>query len=88
MVKITDADGNVIPYADNTMINFEISGNGEIAGVGNGNPIDLTSFQQPRKTTYQGICLAIVRPKGGAGKIILKATSNGLESATTEISVQ
>ena len=88
MVKITDADGNIIPYADNTMINFEISGNGEIAGVGNGNPIDLTSFQQPRKNTYQGICLAIVRPKGVAGKIILKATSNGLESATTEISVQ
>ncbi|MCX6254760.1 MAG: DUF4982 domain-containing protein [Bacteroidia bacterium] len=88
MVKVTDADGNVIPYADNTMINFEISGNGEIAGVGNGNPIDLTSFQQPRKTTFQGICLAIVRPRGGAGKIILKATSNGLESATVDILVQ
>ena len=61
---------------------------GEIAGVGNGNPKDMTSFQQPRKTTFQGICLAIVRPKGGAGKIILKASSNGLESASVDILVQ
>ncbi len=87
MAEITDADGNIIPYADNTLINFEISGNGEIAGVGNGNPKDMTSFQQPRKTTFQGICLAIVRPKGGAGKIILKASSNGLESASVDILV-
>jgi beta-galactosidase len=85
MVEVTDADGNVIPYANDTMINFEISGNGEIAGVGNSNPIDLSSFQQPRKTTFQGKCLAIVRPKGLPGKIILKAKSEGLKECSLEI---
>jgi beta-galactosidase len=85
MVEVTDADGNVIPYADDTMINFEISGNGEIAGVGNGNPVDLTSMQQPRKKTWQGRCLAIIRPKGEAGKIVLTAKSDGMTEATVEI---
>jgi len=85
MVKITDVAGNVIPYADNTMITFEISGNGEIAGVGNGNPHDMSSFQQPRKTTYQGICLAIIRPKGKAGKIVLTAKAEGLQEDSVVI---
>jgi beta-galactosidase len=83
--EIVDQEGNVIPNADGIVVNYEISGNGEIAGVGNGNPINLGSFQQPRKTSYQGRCLAIVRPKGKAGKINLKATSNGLKESSVEI---
>ncbi len=83
--EITDADGNVVPNADGILVSYEISGNGEVAGVGNGNPIDLGSFQQPRKTSYQGRCLAIVRPKGSAGKIILKATAQGLRESSVEI---
>jgi beta-galactosidase len=85
MVKIMDADGNIIPYADDVMVNFEISGNGEIAGVGNGNPSDMGSFQKPYKTTFQGKCLAIVRPFGKTGKIILKAKAEGLQESSIEI---
>ena len=36
MVDITDADNNVIPYADDMIVKFEINGSGTIAGVGNG----------------------------------------------------
>lgn len=86
--EIIDANGNVVPYADDVVINYEISGNGEIAGVGNGNPSDMSSFQQPRKTTYQGKCLAIVRPKGKAGKIILKAKAEGLQESAITIVTQ
>jgi beta-galactosidase len=57
MVEILDAEGNIVPYADNVTVNFEISGNGEIAGVGSGNPMDMSSFQQPFKKTWQGRCL-------------------------------
>jgi beta-galactosidase len=85
ITEIVDLEGNTIPNADGIVVNYEISGNGEIAGVGNGNPIDLGSFQQPRKTSYQGRCLAIVRPKGKAGKINLKATSYGLKESSVEI---
>jgi len=85
MVDITDAEGNVIPYADDIVVKFEISGNGEIAGVGNGNPSDMSSFKQSLKKTFQGKCLAIVRPVGLPGKIILKATADGLSEASVEI---
>jgi beta-galactosidase len=85
MTEILDAEGNIVPYADDIMVNFEISGNGEIAGVGSGSPTDMSSFQQPRKKTWQGRCLAIVRPKGEAGKIVLRATAEGLKEAIAEI---
>jgi beta-galactosidase len=85
MVEIVDNDGNVIPYADNILVNFEISGNGEIAGVGSGSPSDMSSFQKPYKKTWQGRCLAIVRPKGEAGKIVLTAKAEGLKEAVAEI---
>jgi beta-galactosidase len=85
MVDIVDAEGNIVPYADDVLVNFGISGNGEIAGVGNGNPTDLSGFQQPCKKSWQGRCLAIVRPKGEAGKIVLTARAEGLKEALIEI---
>ena len=54
MVEILDAEGNLVPYADDVIVNFEISGNGEIAGVGSGNPMDMSSFQQPRQKDLAG----------------------------------
>jgi beta-galactosidase len=88
MVEVTDADGNVIPNADDIMINFEITGNGEIAGVGSGSPTDMSSFQQPQKKAWQGRCLAIVRPKGEAGIITLKAKASGLQESSIEITTE
>jgi beta-galactosidase len=88
MVEITDAEGNVVPYANDVLVNFEVSGNGEIAGVGSGNPTDMSSFQQPQKKTWQGRCLAIIRPKGEAGKITLKAKAEGLTESSIEITAK
>ena len=85
MAEIVDNVGNVIPYADNVLVNFEISGNGEIAGVGSGSPTDMSSFQKPYKKSWQGRCLAIVRPKGEAGKVVLTASAEGLKGAVAEI---
>jgi beta-galactosidase len=85
MVEILDAEGSVVPNADNVVVNFGISGNGEIAGVGSGSPTDMSSFHQPRKKSWQGKCLAIVRPKGEAGKIVLTARAERLTDALVEI---
>jgi beta-galactosidase len=85
MVEIVDAEGNVVPNADDVLVDFTISGNGEIAGVGSGSPMDMSSFQQPRKKTWQGRCLAIVRPKGEPGKMVLKAKAGGLTETMVEI---
>jgi len=85
MVEIIDSEGNVVPDADGLLIEFEITGDGEIAGVGNGSPDDMASFQQPARRTWQGRCLAIIRPSGRAGTILLKAESEGLQEDRAEI---
>lgn len=84
-VEIVDANGNLVPNVDDVEVNYSISGNGELAGVGNGNPIDLSSFQQTNKKVFHGKGLAIVRPKGVPGKIILTAKAKGLKEVTIEI---
>jgi len=83
--EILDSEGNLINNADDILVNFKVSGNGEIAGVGSGNPSDMASFQQPKKRTWHGKCLAIVRPVGEAGKTVLSAQADGLEAATVDI---
>jgi beta-galactosidase len=88
MAEIIDAEGNVVPNADNVLVNFEISGNGEVAGVGSGSPTDMSSFQKLHKKSWQGRCLAIVRPKGEAGKIVLTARAEGLNEAVAEITTK
>jgi beta-galactosidase len=78
MAEIVDGEGNVVPWADGITVNFEITGKGQLAGVGNGSPSDMESFQQPKRRSFQGRCLAIVRPAGEKGEVILSASVEGL----------
>lgn len=87
-VEVIDADGNVVPYADNIEINYTISGNGEIVGVGNGSTDDLSSFQQPKKKVFHSKGLVIIRPKGNSGKIMLKASAKGFSDNSIVILTQ
>ena len=86
--EIIDSKGNIVPDADNIVVNFVVTGNGKVAGVGSGNPSDMSSFQQPRKKAYQGICLAIIRPETTPGKISVKATAEGLQEASLVITAK
>ncbi len=88
MAEIIDAVGNIVPDADNTIVNFEVTGNGKLAGVGSGDPRDMSSFQQPKRKTYQGICLAIIQPETTPGKIFVKATADGLKEASLAINAR
>lgn len=86
-VEVVDQDGNVVPNAA-IPVHFEISGAGQLAAVGSGNPNLPESFQQPKRTTFEGRCLAIVRPLGQVGEINLIVKAEGLKSATTTIYVR
>jgi beta-galactosidase len=86
--EIIDNDGNIVPDADNVMVSFEVTGNAKVAGVGSGDPRDMSSFQQPLKKSYQGICLAIIRPEKTGGKINVKATAEGLKEASVAITAE
>lgn len=83
--EIVDSEGNIVPDADGIIVTFELKGRGKVAGVGSGNPADMSSFQQPRKKTWQGICLAIVRPETTPGKIYISAKAEGLKEGSLTI---
>ncbi|MGO9337842.1 MAG: glycoside hydrolase family 2 TIM barrel-domain containing protein [Terracidiphilus sp.] len=87
MVHILDKDGNLVPDAV-ADVRFQVSGPGKLAAVGNANPRETDSFHVPRRRTYQGRCLAIVRPTGAPGLITLLAASDGLEQASVSITAQ
>jgi beta-galactosidase len=83
-IKIEDANGNLIPHADN-LVNFKVSGPGLLAGVDNGNETDHEPFKADYRKSFNGLCLAVIQSKGSNGKITLTASSNGLKGATTII---
>jgi len=84
MVEVTDDNGQLVPDAE-LPVQFSINGVGEIAGVSNANPTDVTSAQASEKKTFRGRCLAIIRPTGNQGTITLKATAPGLTPAQVVI---
>jgi beta-galactosidase len=86
-VEITDAEGNLLP--DSALpVRFSVSGEGELAAVGSGSPNKPESFRGPLRTTWRGRALAILRPKGGAGDIMLRAEAAGLASSQIEITTR
>lgn len=86
-VEVLDKDGNLCPNADN-LIHFDVSGNGQIVGVDNGNQVSLESFKAPHRKAFYGKCLVVVQ--GGKGKdvIQLNATSENLKSSSVAIKVK
>jgi beta-galactosidase len=86
--EIIDDKGNVIPSVEELDIKFQLIGNATIAAVGNGNSSDMSSFQQDHKKVFQGKALAIIRPNGTKGKVVLKATAMGLKDAVIEINMR
>jgi beta-galactosidase len=85
-VEVLDATGNLVPDAI-VPVTLSISGAGQLAGVGNADPKDVASFQQPHRKTFHGKCLAVVRPTGIQGSITLRAEAQGLSATTVTINV-
>lgn len=78
-VEIVDEAGNVVPNVDDQLVKYEITGNGTLAGIGNGNPRDMSSFQQPEKKVFQGKGLVVIKPTERAGTIKIVAKGEGLK---------
>ena len=85
-VKVVDAQGNVVPKADN-LVSFVVDGPARLIGVDNGDPASHDSYQASSRPAFNGLALAVVRLTGTAGTMSVTATSPGLPSATVTISV-
>lgn len=83
-VKVVDANGTVVPHADN-LVKFQLTGEGSIAGVDNGSQISHEPFKANYRKAFNGLCLAIIQAKGKGGRIVLKASSEGLAPASVVI---
>lgn len=92
-VSVIDDAGVLVPTAA-ADVSFSVTGAGELAAVGTGDPADPSSFYQAHKLTYHGQAMAILRPDSAAaadtapGSITLTATAPGLTPATTTVTVQ
>jgi hypothetical protein len=86
-IELTDIDGFVVPDAD-CQIRLSVSGQGEIATAGNASPTDMESFRSLTPKTFHGKALAIVRPTGKTGTIVLHAVADGLPETSVEIKVK
>lgn len=80
-VKVVDAQGRVVPTADN-LIFFSISGPAVIDGVGNGDPSCHEPDKASKRSAFNGYCMAVLRAGDEVGAVTLTARSNGLKSGT------
>ncbi|HKK43777.1 MAG TPA: glycoside hydrolase family 2 TIM barrel-domain containing protein [Bacteroidales bacterium] len=83
-IEVRDKDGNLVPNGA-VKVTISVRGDGELLASGNGAPDDMQSFRNPACKTYNGRCLAIIRPFARAGKIKLVAEAEGISPAEIDI---
>jgi beta-galactosidase len=86
-VSVLDDKGRVVPDAANR-VTFQITGNGQVLGVGNGNPADHDTDKADNRNAFHGRCIAVIQAGSQPGTLQLTATSPGLASDTINFSVQ
>jgi beta-galactosidase len=85
-VAVVDAQGRVVPTADNN-VSFDLAGPGQVAGVGNGDPSSHDPDKATQRHAFNGLCLAVVQAGDRMGTLKLTASSPGLKSAEIEVAV-
>jgi len=74
-VEVLDQDGRMVPTAD-TMINFKVTGEGTLIGVGNGDPNCQESDKEPQRSLFNGLAQAILRSSRTPGTITVEASTD------------
>lgn len=86
-VSVLDREGNPVPAADNS-VSFEVTGNGRLLGLGNGDPADHGGDTYPVRRLFAGKAAAIIEAGAGKNSLILKAASPGLTGAALEVKIR
>lgn len=80
-VSILDAEGRLVPDAGNR-VHFQLTGEGRILGVGNGNPSDHDTDKADQRNAFNGHCMAVIQADTHPAVVQLTVTSPGLTSAS------
>jgi beta-galactosidase len=83
-VEVLDAQGRVVPVADNK-ITFSLTGPAKLIGVGNGDPSSHESDKADSRSVFNGLAQAIVQTTSSGGEIQLKAESPGLKATSIKL---
>ncbi len=86
-VSLTDADGTLIPQADD-QLTFEVTGSGTFEAVCNGDATSLESFVKPTMKLFNGQLVVIVRSSHQSGTLTLKVSDRQrkiMESINIEV---
>jgi len=75
-----DANGQRAPDAE-ISVRFSVSGVGELAAQSSGTPNEPASFQASVRKTFQGRCLAILRPLGRAEMVKLQTEADNFPAS-------
>ena len=87
-VSLTDAEGTLIPQADD-QLTFEVTGAGTFEAVCNGDATSLESFKQPTMKLFSGQLVVVVRSAQKAGTLTLKVSDAKRKlSKTIDITVR
>jgi beta-galactosidase len=74
-VSAVDSQGRAVPTAD-VLVDFKITGEGALIGVGNGDPNCQESDKEPRRSLFSGLAQAIVQSTKTVGTIEIVAEVN------------
>src|SRR4029078_1897755 len=77
----------VVPITDKE-VTFKVSGEGELIGVGNGDPRDQGSDKSTSRKAFCGYCMAVVQSTKKGGSITVEASSSGLAPGTVTVGTQ
>lgn len=86
LVEAVDKKGNPCPL-DDDLVSFTLSGPGRIAGVGNGNPQSMDSFQASQVKLFYGKAMLILQSGDSRGALNISATAKGLAKGSATIQV-
>ena len=86
-VSVVDAEGRVVPVADNK-IAFTLTGPGKLIGVGNGDPSSHEPDKADSRSAFNGLAQAIVQTTSKGGRIVLQAEAPGLKAASITLNSQ
>ena len=71
-VSLRDEAGRLVTSQD-IELRFALTGDGEIVGIDNGKPDDLTPYSSHRRETYKGQAIVYIRPGADAGTLHVSA---------------
>jgi beta-galactosidase len=85
-VSAVDSQGRAVAIAD-VLVDFKVTGEGALIGVGNGDPNCQESDKEPRRSLFSGLAQAIVQSTKTAATIEIVASTKRSGVAPAKIAI-